>query len=385
MRLAFVGCGFVADYYARAMRLHPGLEIAGVMDRDGARAGRFAAHHGLTRYPTLEALLGDPKVELVLNLTNPASHFAVSKAALEAGKHVYSEKPLSLAFPEARALVALAETQGRALAGAPCNVLGATAQTMWKALRENAIGKPRLVYAELDEGPIHRMDFKSWRSESGHPWPYADEFEVGCTLEHAGYVVTWLAAFFGPATRVTSFASVLVHDKGGEKPAEGGPATPDFTVACVEFGSGVVARLTNSLLAPHDHSVRIVGDTGVLATADSWDTTAAVTLQRRTKFGIAAEKRPWLARVPGIGPKRLPLARDPNLGAVRKLEPRLDFAAGVAEVASALAERRPCRMSARLALHVNEIVLAIQDPAGMGSPRELETSLEPMSPMPWAV
>ncbi len=90
------------------------------------------------------------------------------------------------------------------------------------------------------------------------PWPYKDEFEVGCTLEHAGYYLGWLAAWFGPAVTVTSFASVQVPDK---VPGETFAVTsPDFSVACIQFASGVVARLTCSILAPHDHSLKVVGD-----------------------------------------------------------------------------------------------------------------------------
>jgi hypothetical protein len=77
-------------------------------------------------------------------------------------------------------------------------VLSETAQTIWKLLREQAIGTPRLVYAELDDGNVAAMDYPTWISASGAPWPARDEFEVGCTLEHAGYHLTWLTAFFWP-------------------------------------------------------------------------------------------------------------------------------------------------------------------------------------------
>ena len=91
-----------------------------------------------------------------MNLTNPASHFEVSRACLEAGKHVYSEKPLATNMDDARALCALAESKGLMLASAPCSVLGEAAQTLWLALRRNEIGKVRLVYAELDDDFVPR-------------------------------------------------------------------------------------------------------------------------------------------------------------------------------------------------------------------------------------
>src|SRR5215468_9141374 len=154
MRLAIVGTGYVADFYVKTLPNHPELELVGVFDRDRPRMDRFAKFHTqvekgeLHKYDSLAALLADPRVELVLNLTNPSSHYEVSKAALEAGKHVYSEKPLSMAYAEAESLVALAKTKGLEIGGAPCSLLGETAQTLWKALRDNKIGPVRLVYAE---------------------------------------------------------------------------------------------------------------------------------------------------------------------------------------------------------------------------------------------
>lgn len=84
-------------------------------------------------------------------------------------------------------------------------------------------------------------------SPSGAPWPYKDEFEVGCTLEHAGYYVTWLAAFFGPAKSVTSFAGCQIPDKGTDGPLE--VLAPDFAVGCIEFACSVAARVTCSIVA----------------------------------------------------------------------------------------------------------------------------------------
>ena len=198
MRIAMIGCGYVADFYIQTLPNHPNLELTGVFDRDENRCRRFTKFYGLKSYDSLAGAISDPTIELIVNLTNPRSHYAVSKAALDAGKHVYSEKPLSLCLEEAEELVNLAERRGLLLASAPCNLLSETAQTAWKALREGRIGTPRLAYAELDDA-VFFLDYKKWVTESGTPWPFDDEFETGCTLEHAGYYLGWLTAFFGPA------------------------------------------------------------------------------------------------------------------------------------------------------------------------------------------
>ncbi len=380
MRIAFIGCGYVADFYMTTLANFPELELLGVMDRDQERARRFAKFHRVSRYATFEEAIRDARVDLIVNLTNPDSHYEVSKAALEAGKHVYSEKPLAMRLEHAEELVAIAAARGLVLGGAPCSVLGECAQTVWKALREGKIGAPRLAYAEIDDGPVHLMGYEKWKSSSGSPWPAKDEFEVGCTLEHAGYYLGWFVNFFGRAKRVTSFATCLVPDKGIALDR----TTSDFTVGCIEFESGVTARLTCSIYAPHDHSLRLMGDGGVLTVEDCWDYGSAVRLSKRTKLGLRAEKHPKLARVTGLAPRRVPLVRKPHFASKTKGSNPMDFARGIADIAAALRENKKPRMSAEFALHVNEIVLALQNPAELGSPRTIRSSFVPIDPMPWA-
>jgi predicted dehydrogenase len=380
MRVAIVGCGYVADYYVATLANHPDLELAGVFDRDPQRAQQFASHHGLRRYGSLDEALGEAGVQLVANLTNPRSHFEVSRAALEAGKHVYSEKPLATSLPDAAKLVELAESRGLLLGSAPCTVLGEAAQTMWRALREERIGTPRLVYAEMDDGPIPLEGYRTWRSASGAPWPAQDEFEVGCTIEHAGYCLTWLTAFFGPARSVTSYARVLMPEKGVPLAV----AAPDFTVGTIEFASGVVARLTCGIFASPDRRLRVYGDAGVLTAADTWNFGSPVYLSRRTRLGLRAEKHAGLAKWVGLGPRRLPLARRPRFRWSGRPANRIDYSRGIAEVAAAAREGRPSRLSARWSLHFTELALAIQDPATYGCPRQIGSTFAPMEPMPWA-
>jgi len=380
MRFAIVGCGYVADMYLPTLGNHPDLELIGVFDRAPDRSRAFAEHHRVHRYESLAQLLEDPRVELVANLTNPSSHFEVSAAALRAGKHVYSEKPLATRLADAEALVAQAESAGLLIASAPCSILGETAQTLWRALREGRIGSPRLVYAEIDDGPVPLLQHRSWFSSSGAPWPAKDEFEVGCTLEHAGYYLTWLTAFFGPVRRMSAFAHVVVPDKGLVLDV----ATPDFAVAGFEFHTGLVARLTCSIFADHDHRLRIFGDRGVLSTCEAWNYGAPVHLAPRNRLALRAHRHPKLVRLAGLGPRRIPLVRNARFQRGRRVRNRMDFFRGITELGDALRERRAPRLSARWSLHVNELVLAMQDPQTYGSPREVRSTFDPMAPMAWA-
>lgn len=372
MNLAIVGCGFVADYYLATLALHPELNVLGVADRMEARAELLSRQYGVPKYQSLSDALADRRVELVLNLTNPGSHYEVSKAALAAGKHVYSEKPLAMAMDQAAELVELAESAGKLIVSAPCSLLGETAQTLWKALRQNAVGKVRVVYAELDDGLVPRMAYHKWVSASGVPWPYKDEFQTGCTMEHAGYYLSWLAAWFGPARSVTAFASVQFPEKLSEQDSD----AADFSVACIQFASGIVARLTCSILAPHDHSIRIVGDEGVLTTRECWNYHSPVssrrllTIRRKTLLSPIPRRHRLLA-----SPFKTPRTGGPNA---------MDFARGPAELAAALRENRPCRLSPRFSLHVNELALAIHLAREQGAAYQMTTTFNPVEPMPWA-
>lgn len=363
--VAVVGCGFAADLYMASAAGHPELSVVGAFDRDPRRAEAFAAHHGVARYPDLEAVLADDRIELVLNLTNPESHYEVSRRALLADKHIYSEKPLAMSYLEGEQLVQLAEQRGLVLSVAPCTLLGETAQTIWRAVRRGDIGRPQLVYAELDDGAIHRLPFKEWRSASGAPWPYRSEFRTGCTLEHAGYHLSWLLGVFGSVAEISGFATNIVADVPEvEEPA------PDFVSSCLRFRSGVVARLTCSIVAPRNHSLVVVGDEGALLTWDVWDYGSPVYLR-----SPGPPERPWLAT-----PVRYPLLREPPTANRRDGSHAMDFARGVAETLGAATEQRPTRLPARHALHALDLMLSIAD----GENRRFTAQVDPVEPMPWA-
>lgn len=374
MSIAIVGCGFVADLYLKTLGLHPELQLLGVFDRDEQRCNRFAQHHRTRAYGSLADLLGDERVKIVANLTNPRSHYEVSRACLEAGKHVYSEKPLAMEVGQARELVELAESRGLEISSAPCSLLSESAQTMAKALRGNAVGRVRAVYAEMDDGLVHRMPYRKWTSDSGAAWPYQDEFRVGCTLEHAGYSLTWLAGFFGPAKRVSAFASVQIPDKATEIVPE--EMAPDFSVACIEFGNGVVARLTCSLIAPHDHALRVFGDEGVLWTPDTWLYRSPVYVRRFITIRRRMMLNPMRRKLLLLG-KHLP--RPKYRGASN-----MDFCRGIAEMNEAVSSGRRARLSGHFSLHVTEMALAIHNASGGGGAYEMTSSFEPVAPMEWA-
>jgi predicted dehydrogenase len=370
-QIGIVGTGFVADLYMRSLKTFPDIRVVGAYDIDPSRLSAFCGHWGVPRAQSLEQLLdnGPGSPTLILNLTNPSAHFEVSRACLEAGKHVYSEKPLATDMDQALELYEIAKHRSLMLAGAPCSLLGEAAQTLWLAVRESKIGKVRLAYAQLDDDWIPQAPYRKWQSESGAPWPYRDEFRVGCTVEHAGYYLTWLIAMFGSAEKVIAASATLIDNK----PIDVTESAPDFSCATVYFKSGVVARLTCSIVAPHDHSMRIVGDDGILEINRSWDNQAPVRVRRRHVIRRRLINSPIARRF------RLKVNTHPKVG--RWGAASMNFALGPMEMISALKENRPCRLSAELALHLNEVTLAAQNANGL---QYMKTECPPLQPMPWA-
>jgi predicted dehydrogenase len=378
--VAIVGCGYIADSYRHCLRLHGSeLRLVGFFDRDLERLRAHGAYWGGSPYQSIEDLLGDATVEIVVNLTDPENHAAVTRAALQAGKHVYSEKPLALTRAEAVELRDLASAKGLRMAAAPCNILGESAQTLWQAVRSGAIGATRLVYAELDDGMIHKVDYRNWINRSGKAWPARGEFKTGCTFEHAGYVLTVLCAMFGPARRVTSFSSILIADKQTEPPLPH-PA-PDFSVGIVEFDGGLVARITNSIVAPYDHRLRVIGDNGSLEVREAWDYSCPVKLRSISQGRIS---RYLERRLGGLGAaKTLSMARHPAMRPKRG-DPTMDFARGVAELAAALRQNRPARLDADFAVHIAEVTEILQHPERFARPAPVHSFFPPIAPMDWA-
>lgn len=402
MKVGIIGCGYVFDTYMRTAYKHPEIEVVGITDKDPERAEKLGQIYGFKVYDTNEALLANDQIELIINLTSVASHFEVSKAAILAGKHVYSEKPFAPAIDEGRMLADLAGKMGVQVSAAPCNLLSDSIQTAWHAVIGGGIGTPKLVYAEFDDNPIYLMRPETWRSKSGAPWPYKSEYEEGCTYEHAGYHLAWLAAMFGPAKSVTAFSSCLIEDKRVPDVLDPND-TPDFSVGCIVFQSGVVARVTCSIVAPSDHRIRIIGDEGVISLDTYKQFQCPVFLERFSSLSLNARKSmsvrrsPLLQRVFGIGGYRLRLI-DSGVGKGRKAAADLsirglvnavkrreldtqDKFLGVAHMIRAINANERLPIPIDFVLHINELTLAIQGAGAQGGVHNLETSFEPLQPL----
>ena len=188
-------------------------------------------------------------------------------------------------------------------------------------------------------------------------------------MEHAGYYLTWLIGMFGAVRRVVAASAECVPDKAAQ-------GTPDFSTATLFFENGVTARLTCSVVASHDHRIRVFGDKGVLQVKQAWDNDAPVRFHRRFTLRRRLMEHPIGTRQKLSGPTHPKVAR---WGAAA-----MNFALGPVEMLEALAENRTCRLSADFALHLNEVTLAIQNAQSDGCAQDMSTRCDPVPPMLWA-
>ncbi|HJO93976.1 MAG TPA: Gfo/Idh/MocA family oxidoreductase [Victivallales bacterium] len=371
MNCVFIGCGYVAGFYFETLCNYPELKLIGVMDSDIRRSKKFSEYASVPYFNSLDEVLKDDRVDIIVNLTSVKSHYEISKAGLNAGKHVYSEKPLAFKFEQAKALIKLAKEKNLYISSAPCNLLGETAQTLWKALRKKEIGDVHLVYAEIDDGLIHKMDYKSWITPYNIAWPHEEEFEIGCTLEHTAYVLTWLVTFFGPVKTVTAFSSRRIKDKKTDKPLKANG--PDFSSACLQFESGVVARITNSIIASRNHTISIFGEDGMLFVENPWDYRSPVNLIRdATEENMISEEYPLVG-------KDNPTA--PYFSTCH----HMDFCRGIYDIVEAVRKKTQCRLTSQFALHITEVTLAISNAGETSESYKVTTIFQPIKPMDWAL
>ncbi len=343
MDVAIVGCGHIAAQYAQGLAAYPELSLVAAADLDIERAQALAGPFDASAYDGVEALLDNSDAELIVNLTLHDAHAGVTRACLEAGRHVLSEKPLAMDAAEAARLVSLADDRGLALGCAPLGPWADAQQLAARLLRERHIGPVRTVYATGNFGRV-----TEWNP---NPEPF---LRVGPLYDGAVYHLSVLTAIFGPVARVrrADVAQLLSdHEHEGRT---FWVETPDHVVATLEFPDGPFVQLTASMYVPHRTrefaSLEFHGDAGSLYLPDVGNVdgqTEAPSLQ------VARLGRPY---------RPLPLPRPPTA---------LNYASAVADVArAARANRQPC-VEGRQAAHVVAALAAIETSAETGEPAEV--------------
>lgn len=267
LKVGIIGLGKISGIYLENLTkvFSHKVELVGVVDLLSERSASVAEQYKVKQYADVEALLGDPAIDLVLNLTTPQSHFALCKQALEAGKHVYVEKPLSLNVEQASALVELAQKKQLRLGCAPDTFLGAGIQTCRKLIDDGWIGRPVAASAFM----------MNHGHESWHPDP-AFYYQVGGgpLFDMGPYYITAMVNLLGPVDSVTGYAQKSFETRTVSSEPKKGEVI-DVEVAthiagALHFESGAVATLVTSFDIWHHSMPRleIYGTEGSLQVPD---------------------------------------------------------------------------------------------------------------------
>jgi predicted dehydrogenase len=357
--IGVVGCGNIAMTYLRNAALFAGLEARACADVLPAQAVLRAKEYGL-RPCTVEDLLADRDIDLVLNLTVPAAHHDVTMAALAAGKHVFTEKPLALTTKAGQQLVTEAAARGLALGSAPDTFLGAAGRLARQLIGSGAIGR-------VVTGTAFMM---SRGMEHWHPNPaFYYQAGAGPVLDMGPYYLTMLVHLLGPATRVMAMATSgaeerLITAPGALQGTSFKPNTPTSVLSLIDFACGATITFGASWdVYRHGNApIELHGTEGSLRLPDPDTFGGTISLSRR---GKAWEDVDTSERLYGV--VNWPYAH-PDRANYRML--------GVADLAAAIAAERPPRASGALALHVLDILAAILRSGESGAPVVVETSAD---------
>ncbi|MCB8821810.1 Gfo/Idh/MocA family protein [Microvirga rosea] len=364
LNVGIIGCGNISGIYLQNIPAYHGLTLRACADMRPEAAQAQATRFGIEALGVDELLARDD-IDLVVNLTIPSAHFGVSLAALSAGKHVFSEKPLSVDFEQGRRLVDEAEMRGVLLGCAPDTFLGAGGRLARKLVDDGAVGRVLSGSAFLMS---HGM-------EHWHPDP---EFFFkpggGPILDMAPYYLSALVNLVGPVKRVLSMSSIGFPERvvTAESPRKGhriAVETPTHVTALLEFASGAQVSFCMSWdVWKHGHpAIELYGTEGSLRVPDP------------NFFGghveVTERGGDWRVVDSSEMPLGAPNWRSPNWAP--DAPSRANYRAlGLAELASAALQGTPHRSTGRLALHVLEVMHSILEGAATGQPKAITTTLE---------
>ena len=355
VKVGIVGTGNICKAYVLTAQSFPILEVVALADINMDVAKARAAELNVPRALSVEQLLADPEIEIVVNLTIPKAHAPVALAALAAGKHVYNEKPLAVSLEDGAKIVEQARARKLRVGCAPGTFLGGGLQTCRKLIDDGVIGQPIGASAFM-MCPGH---------ERWHPNPeFFYEAGGGPMMDMGPYYITTLLNLLGPVRRVTGSATVLKPDRTiTSEPKKGKKIdiqTPDHISGVIDFVSGAVATITTTFAAWHSTlpNMEIYGTLGTLLAPDPNSLGGPIRLK-------LADDKEW---------REVPLSfghEGPNKWGI-----------GVAEMAPAIRSGRGHRATGQNALHALEVMHAFLTAPQQGRHVIIQAPYERPQPLP---
>lgn len=356
VKIGVVGCGAISAAYFKMATTLPILEMAACADLDPAKAEARAAEFNIPKVCTVDELLADPEIQIILNLTVPKAHAPIALRALEQGKHTFAEKPLGVNRAEGRSVLDTARRTGLRVGCAPDTFLGAGIQTARRVIDEGGIGRPVAFTA-----------FMMCRGhESWHPSPeFYYELGGGPMFDMGPYYLTALLNLLGPVRRITGSASIAIPERTIASAPKRGQRilveTPDHICGTLEFESGAVGTLITSFAVPHSthdrtYPITVYGTEGALKVPDPNTFDGPVQVR-------GLDDPEW---------RDVPHAFVTGYGR----------AVGLADLAQALHTGRPHRCSAEQAFVVLDLMQGFLDSADTDHAYQPEVPYQRPAPMP---
>jgi predicted dehydrogenase len=347
-----MGCGVISRAYVENAGAFDSYDMVACADLDRAQATALGKASGLA-VVGVDELIADPSIDIILNLTPPLVHAAVTSGALAAGKHVYTEKPLATDAGEAAELARKAAGLGLRIGCAPDIFLGSAYQAARSAIDEGAIGQPLSVSAAMLVGG----------QETWHPNPdifYTDG--AGPLFDMGPYYLTAIVTLLGPIQRVAGFAASLPFERtieiGPRRGQQFTATTPTHTSATMQLADGVTANLVASFEARDQYicDVAIYGTEGVLLLPDPNAFGGSVRL-KRGRGGW--EDVPYASRG-GADARGI----------------------GLHDMVESIAAGQPHRASGELGAHIVDVARSILLSADEGQIVEISSSVDQPEPLP---
>jgi predicted dehydrogenase len=352
--VGLIGAGTISDQYLTHLTSFPDVKVHIVGDLFPEAAAARAAEYGIPASGTTEDVLAHPDVEIVVNLTIPTAHAEISRKIVAAGKHVWTEKPITTDPADATALLEAAREAGVRVGGAPDTVLGAGIQTALRALRDGAIGTPASALTL----------FQTPGPESWHPNPaFLFQEGAGPLYDIAPYYTTTLVLALGPVVSVSAVGSKAREQRtigSGPKAGEVFDVTvPTQVSALLRFASGQNATVLLSFDSPNTRAgfVEVYGTEATLSFPDPnvFEGDSSLTAYRASDDD--AEKIPATGATAGRG-------------------------LGVLEMARALRAGVPHRAQGEIAAHVLDVMVGIETAIAENRIVEIDSTFDEVEPMP---
>jgi len=351
--VGIIGAGNISSQYLKAMKDFPVLDIRAIADMRPEVATKKAAEFGV-KTKSVDDLLADPTVDIIVNLTIPRAHVDVGLKAVAAGKHIYGEKPLGVTFAEGKKLIAAAKKKGVRVGSAPDTFLG---------------GGHQQARAVIDSGKLGTIVggtafFACPGHEYWHPDPaFYYDIGGGPVLDMGPYYITDLVNLLGPVAKVQAMSLTPQKSRLIRSEPKKGQMMPvkvfTHVTGTLQFVSGALIQVTLSFDVPkHSHMpYEIFGSEGSMLVPDpNW-------------FGGEVKIAKPRAEAWDDVPVKLPYA-DANYRSL-----------GVADMAHAILSGRPHRASGDLALHVLEVMEAFETASKSGEIVKIKTRVERPAPL----